>query len=276
MTDERATKLTKLTHDLQSYSSAAVAFSAGVDSTLLLKLAIDALGADNVTAITARSDSIPQEELSQAKALAESMGVRHIVLDTDEFEDEAFIANPANRCYVCRNHLFGRMRQFAGAHGIAVILAGNNADDTSDFRPGMQAAREHGVVSPLMDAGLTKEDIRALSEQLGLPTCDKPASPCLATRIPYGQRITTEKLRMIEAAETYLHKLGHTVCRVRAHENLARIEVLPTAIAKLCQPETAKGIHEHFESLGFQYVALDLRGFRSGSLNEAISKTRPA
>ncbi len=257
---------------LRKLKSVAVAFSAGVDSTFVLKVAIDTLGPDNVVAITGRSDSLARSEFQQACKLAEDVGAEHVILDTDEFQNPSYTANPENRCYYCKTTLYSHMEPFIAERGIKAMVNGINADDLGDFRPGIQAAHEHSVRAPVAEAGLTKEDIRVLSQRLGLPTYDKPASPCLSSRIPYGQEVTPEKLRMIDAAEAFLrNEMGVRECRVRHHDNLARIEVPPAFIAVLADPENAARIDRHFRTLGYNYVALDLRGFRSGSLNEVIA-----
>ncbi len=269
--DERYQRLQEI---LRALESVAVAFSAGVDSTFLLKVAVDTLGPENVVAVTGRSDSLARAEFEETRKLAQSIGAEHVVLDTNEFENPNYTANPQNRCYFCKSALFTQMKPFIGERGINAMVSGTNADDLGDFRPGIEAGREQGVRSPIAEAGLTKDDLRILSERLGLPTYDKPASPCLSSRIPYGEEVTSEKLRMIEAGETFLRELGIRECRVRHHNNLARIEVPPELIPKLAEPETAARIDEHFRSLGFSYVSLDLRGFRSGSLNEVIAFRR--
>jgi uncharacterized protein len=274
MLEEKYERLQGLLRDLKSV---AVAFSAGVDSTFLLRVAIDTLGPQNVVAVTGRSDSLAQAEFEEARTLAGAVGAEHVVIDTDEFDDENYTANPTNRCYFCKANLFEHIRRFAEKRGIDAIVTGVNADDLGDFRPGIDAGRERGVHSPVADAGLTKGEIRTLSKRLGLPIHDKPASPCLSSRVPYGEAVTPEKLRMIEAAERILREMGIRECRVRHHGpsdssyGLARIEVPPEYIPLLARPENAARIEEQFRSLGYNYVTLDLRGFRSGSMNEVIA-----
>ncbi len=256
---------------LRELKSVAVAFSAGVDSTLVLKVAIDTLGSDNVVAVTGRSDSLAGAEFDEACELAESLGAEHVVLETDEFDDPNYTANPNNRCYYCKTVLFDHLQRFITRRGIKAIVSGANADDLGDYRPGHQAANEHSVRAPVAEAGLTKGEVRKLSKRLGLPTYDKPASPCLSSRIQYGESITAEKLHMVEAAEAFLRKeMGIRECRVRHHDNLARVEVAVEFIPTLANPENAARIDRYFRSLGYNYVTLDLRGFRSGSMNEVI------
>lgn len=250
--------------------SVAVAFSAGVDSTLVLAVARRVLGKGNVVAVTGRSASVPTDDLAEAPRLAVQLDVEHVFLDTDEFTRSDYLSNPTNRCYFCKDTLYTHMRRFAEERGLAAIVNGINIDDLGEHRPGILAAREHGVLAPLAEAGLTKADVRALSRALGLPTFDKPAAPCLSSRVPYGINITPDKLRMIEAAEKFLHDLGIRECRVRHHEGMARIEVDPAHFGLLTEPTTACRIDEHFRTLGYQFVTLDLRGFRSGSLNEGL------
>ena len=266
--DEKYQRLQEVLRDLRSV---AVAFSAGVDSTFLLKVAIDTLGPENVVAVTGRSPSLAGAEFEQTCTLADALGAEHVALDIDEFDNPDYVANPQNRCYHCKAALYTHLQRFVSERGIKAIVSGTNADDFGDFRPGIEAGREYGVRAPVAEAGLTKADIRELSERLGLPTHDKPASPCLSSRIPYGEAITAEKLRMIEAAEAFVREMGIRECRVRHHNNLARIEVPPEFIPMLAEPGNAAKIDEHFRSLGYNYIALDLRGFRSGSLNEVIS-----
>ncbi len=264
-------KYTRLQRTLRDLESVAVAFSAGVDSTLILKVAIDTLGPGKVVAVTGRSDSLARAEFEEACAIAANLGAEHIVLDTDEFENPDYISNPTNRCYFCKTTLYTRLAKFIAERGLKAIVNGINVDDLGDYRPGIEAAREHGVRCPAAEAGLTKADVRELSRRLWLPTHDKPASPCLSSRVQYGEHITPQKLRMIEAAETFLHELGIRECRVRHHDNLARIEVPAEFIPMLAKPDQAARVDAYFRSLGYQYVALDLRGFRSGSMNEVIA-----
>jgi len=264
-------KLTALRRILVDLKSVAVAFSGGVDSTLVLKVALDTLGRGGVVAVTGRSASLGADEFAEACRLAELLAAEHVVLDTDEFENPAYLSNPQNRCYFCKTTLYTHLDRLVAERGLAAIVNGINADDLSDYRPGIQAAREHAVLCPLAKAGLTKVDVRELSRRLGLPTFDKPAGPCLSSRVPYGEAITPEKLRQIEAAEAFLHELGFRECRVRHHDNLARIEVPPSGIDRLARSDLRIRIEERFRQLGFQYVTLDLRGFRSGSMNEVIT-----
>ena len=257
---------------LRELESVAVAFSAGVDSTLVLKVAVDTLGPGHVVAVTGRSDSLARAELDQAGRLAEAVGVEHVVLDTEEFENPDYTSNPTNRCYFCKTALFTHLDGFIAERGLAAVVTGSNADDLGDYRPGLKAAREHGVRAPLAEAGLTKKDVRVLSRRLGLSTHDKPASPCLSSRVQYGEEITPEKLRMIEAGEAFLREeLGIRECRVRHHNDVARIEVPSEYIVTVAQPDNAGRIERHFRTLGYAYVTLDLRGFRSGSMNEVIA-----
>ena len=263
-------KYTQLRQILRNLESVAVAFSAGVDSTLVLKVAIDTLGAKNVVAVTGRSDSLARAEFEEAGALAASLGAEHVVLDTDEFDNPDYLSNPTNRCYFCKTTLYTHLERFIAERGLKAMVNGINADDLGDYRPGIEAAREYGVRCPAAEAGLTKGDVRELSQRLGLPTYDKPASPCLSSRVQYGEHITPQKLRMIEAGESFLHELGIRQCRVRHHDNLARIEVPPEFIPMLADPVQAARVDIYFRSLGYQYVVLDLRGFRSGSMNEVL------
>ena len=261
----------KMRDGIRSLGRVAVAFSGGVDSTFVLKVAVDVLGPENVLAVTGVSSSLARRELQAAKTLAESLGVRHLLIDPGEFADADYLANPANRCYFCKNALYARMDKILASHDLAAALNGTNVDDLGDHRPGLDAAREHGVRSPCVEAGLSKAEIRTLSAEMGLPTFDKPASPCLSSRVPYGERITPAKLRMIEQAENFLHDLGVRECRVRHHDTLARIEVSPDWIERLMRPEMRARIDAAFSEFGYQYVTIDLRGFRSGSLNEVIA-----
>lgn len=272
-------KSNRLHETLRSMGRIAVAFSGGVDSALVLKVAADVLGPANVLAVTGRSPSLPAGDLEEACSFAKSLGVEHLLIDPGEIEDANYLANPSNRCYYCKDALFRRMQPLLAERGLRVIVSGTNADDLGDYRPGLTAAKEHAVREPCAEAGLTKADIRVLSEMMGLPTSRKPASPCLASRIPYGEPITPEKLSMIDRAETFLRKLmaaerqedARATCRVRCHDKLARIETPPEWIERLARPENRAKIDAAFREIGFQYIALDLRGFRSGSLNEVLA-----
>ncbi len=218
-----------------------------------------------------KSDSLSQTEYDESIKLARDMGVEHVFLDTGEFDDPNYLANPANRCYFCKTDLFKRLNDYAASRGFAAVLTGVNHDDQSDWRPGIQAGREQKVIAPLAEAELTKKDIRVLSKRLGLPTHDKPASPCLSSRIQYGEAITPEKLRQIDEAERFLRSLGFRECRVRHHNNLARIEVPADQIERLCHPDIRAKVDTTLRSLGYAYVTIDARGFRSGSMNEVIA-----
>ena len=265
-----AEKYAALTSRLGELGSAVVAFSAGVDSTLLLKVAVDALGCDKVLAVTGRSPSIPRAELDAAAALAAEVGAPHEFLDTHEFDDPNYVANPAQRCYFCKNDLFARLAKLAAERGLNAVLSGANADDLGDFRPGHRAAAEHQVCSPLADAGVTKAELREMASELGISIHDKPAAPCLSSRVQYGEAITPEKLRRIDAAEMFLRELGFRECRVRHHHDLARIEVLPAEMARFADAALRESVEARLRKLGYKYVALDLRGFRTGSMNEVL------
>jgi pyridinium-3,5-biscarboxylic acid mononucleotide sulfurtransferase len=270
MDAELSRKYEALTEQIAGLGSLAVAFSGGTDSTLLLRVAHDALG-DGALAITAASETYPSAELAAAKELAAQIGATQLVMETSEIEIPGFKHNPPDRCYHCKHELFIKVRQLAAEHGVDNIADGSNADDTNDYRPGARASAELGVLAPLRDAGMTKADVRALSRELGLPTWNKPAYACLASRFPYGNEITAGKLTMVERAEAALHELGFEQCRVRHHDDVARIEVEPDQIGKLASPETAAIIVARVKEAGFQYVALDLEGYRMGSMNEALS-----
>lgn len=269
--DTLAIRLQKMRDILRPLKRVAVAFSGGVDSTFVLRVAVDTLGRENVLAVTGRSASIASSEFDGAIRLAADIGAEHVILDTREFEDAKYLANPTNRCYYCKTELYTRMAPLLAERGIGVIVNGTNADDLGDYRPGLAAAKEHNVRAPAAEAGLTKSEIRELSAQMGLPTHDKPAAPCLSSRVQYGETITPEKLRMIERAETVIRELGFRECRVRHHDKLARIEVPPAEIARLASDEVRSRIDAAFREIGYQYITLDLRGFRSGSMNEVIA-----
>ncbi|MFH0981731.1 MAG: ATP-dependent sacrificial sulfur transferase LarE [Planctomycetota bacterium] len=265
-------KLERMKETLRAMQRVAVAFSAGADSTFVLKVAVDTLGSDHVLAITGKSDSLAHEEFEEAVRVARAFAVEHVVLETDELSNPGYVRNAPDRCYYCKSTLFECAERYLGAHKAShTLVTGTNADDLKDWRPGLKAATEHAVRSPAAEAGLTKDDIRVLSREWGLPTFDKPASPCLASRVAYGEEVTREKLHMIEEAERFLRHIGFRELRVRHHGKLARIEVPPERIAGLAAPGQRERIDAHLRKLGYAYVTLDLRGFRSGSLNEVIA-----
>lgn len=269
-------KLDRMKAILRDLEKVAVAFSAGVDSTFVLGVAIDVLGADRVLAVTGKSDSLASDEYEATCELARRFGVEHVVIETNEIDNPNYASNPTNRCYFCKSTLYEQIGPVIEPRGIRHVVNGTNADDLGDYRPGLQAAAEHDVRAPAAEAGLTKQDVRDLSARMGLPTFDKPAMPCLSSRIPYGEPVTSEKLRMIEQGEAYLRKeLGIGDCRVRHHGALARIEVPPDQIERLASPAVRAELDRHFRSIGYQYVSVDLRGFRSGALNEVIQLRQP-
>lgn len=255
---------------LRTLESAVVAFSGGVDSAVLLRAATDVLGHAAVLAVTARSPSLPRAESETVAAVARECGAEHLFIDTHELDNPEYAANPPERCYFCKVELYARLSQLARERGLKAILCGTNTDDLEDFRPGSRAAGEFAVCAPLAEVGLTKAEVRSLARELGLSVHDKPAAPCLSSRIPYGQPVTVEKLRQIDAAEAALHGLGFRECRVRHHGTLARIEVPADELARFAEAAVRASVDAKLRALGFQYVALDLRGFRSGSLNEAL------
>jgi len=255
---------------IASFGSACVAFSGGVDSSVVLAIAARALGAEQVTAFTAASETYREEELERARTVAAELGVRHVVRRTGELDDECFAANPPRRCYHCKAHLLDGLAAAAAEDRRAVLVDGANRDDLGDFRPGMQAADERGVRHPLVEAGLGKQQVRALAAALGLPTADLPAQACLASRIPYGERITVAKLRQVAAAEDALGQLGFGPCRVRHHGAIARVE-LPLEQLTCAVGEARAVIVERLRDLGWTYVTLDLGGLRSGSMNEVLT-----
>ena len=252
---------------LKGFGSTAVGFSGGVDSAYLACVAIDALGVDSVLAIIGRSPSYPAEQWATARAVADRFGVPVLEVDTEEMLDPRYVANPTNRCYFCKTELWSRIGPIARARGLAILVDGTNSDDLLDHRPGAAAAREHGVRSPLAELGFTKADIRALSHERGLPTWSQPSSPCLSSRIPYGTAVTRDRLARVEAAERALRALGIAGdLRVRHHGDLARVELAPGELERWLGAD-ATSLREAVREAGYARVALDLRGFRSGSLN---------
>lgn len=260
-------KFTRLIDTIREMQSVIVAYSGGVDSTLVLKAASMA-DLQSILAVTADSESLPRDELLFAKQMASYLNVPHRIIKTEELEDENFSGNPPDRCYYCKKELFGKLKEIAFKENFSYILDGTNADDIKDFRPGRRAGAEIGVRSPLLEAGLGKREIREISLELGLPTCDKPQTPCLASRFPYGQRITVEELEKVEKAERFLKNFGLKELRVRNHGEIARIEIMPEEILIFENKEIRTETLRFLKSLGFKYITLDLQGFRSGSLNE--------
>jgi uncharacterized protein len=255
---------------LREMQSAVLAYSGGVDSSLLLKAAAEVLG-PRVIAVTAISETYPPAELAAAQEFAGSLGVKLRVLRTAELESEEFVRNPPERCYFCKRELFGKLKQIAESEGILTLLDGSNTDDLKDYRPGSKAAREFFVRSPLREAGFSKSDVRACARMLGLPLWDKPALACLSSRIPYGMRITPEILTMVQSAEDQLRVLGFRQVRVRHHGDTARIEIDPGEFGRLLMNGTPKKIIAAFKQLGYTYVCMDLEGYRTGSMNEGLS-----
>lgn len=257
---------------IKSFGSVAVAFSSGVDSTFLLYASKEALG-DQAIAVTASSCSFPKRELDEAKAYCKSMGIRHLIVRSEELEIEGFSQNPANRCYLCKKELFEKIREIAGSEGIAEIAEGSNLDDNGDYRPGLIAVAELGIKSPLREVGFTKKEIRTLSRYLGLPTWEKQSFACLASRFPYGETISEEKLRMVDQAEQFLLDMGFHQLRVRIHGDIARIELMPEEFPRFLSEEVRSQVNEHFKKIGFHYVTLDIQGYRTGSMNEVLEDT---
>ncbi len=272
LTPEVAAKYERLKAICRGLGSTLVAFSAGVDSTLLLRVCADEL-ADRAVAVTAVSESYPSHELAQAKRLARDVGCRLILVETHELQDEHYASNPTNRCFYCKQELFSTIFPVAEREGLATVVYGANLDDTGDYRPGMQAAKAMGARAPLLEAEMGKPEIRAVSRLLGLETWDKPAFACLSSRIPYGERVTEEKLQQIDAAEVALVAEGFRQVRVRHHGDVARIEVPPTDLARFFESGRNERIVHQLKEIGFRYVTVDLQGYRSGSLNESLAGT---
>ena len=263
-------KYKRLREIFQPMGKVLVAYSGGVDSSLLLKVARDVLGEENVLAVTALSPLYPERELTNAKKMAQRLGARHLLIESNELEIEGFSDNPPDRCYYCKKVLFGKLVEIAGKEGIPFVLEGSTLDDDQDHRPGRRAVQELGIRSPLREALYTKSDVRELSRALGLTTWDKPSFACLASRFPYGEEITDEALRMIDEAESFLLGLGFKQVRVRHYLNLARIEVYREEMGRLMEIAVRERVIKRLKEIGYKYITLDLQGFRSGSMNEVL------
>ena len=261
----------RLQRILKDLGRVVVAYSGGVDSAFLLKAAVDTLGAADVLACISAGESEPGHQVERAAALARDIGVELRTVETGELEDPNFVVNQADRCFHCKSHLCKVLLKVAEADGYRHVVFGTNYDDLDDFRPGNRATEKFGVRAPLAEAELTKNDIRQLSRQLGLPTADIPSSPCLASRISYGLEVTAARLRQVDEAETFLRGLGFVEFRVRHHDNVARIEVPPGEIARFVTEPLRTNVVDKLKALGFQFITVDLQGFRSGALNEALS-----
>jgi uncharacterized protein len=271
LTPELAAKRDRLLEVLRRLGPVAVAFSGGIDSTVVAKAARLALG-DRAVAVTADSSSVPRAEIAEARRLAELIGIRHRLVQTDEFASAEYVRNDGTRCYHCKDELYHQVERLLPELGVETICSGANLDDRGDYRPGLVAAAEHRVCHPLQEAGFTKAEVRTLARHWDLPTWDKPASPCLSSRLAPGVTVTPERTARVEAAEVYLRQLGLRELRVRLHDGeLARIEVPVAAVPRLADPAVCAPLVAHLKSLGFRYVTLDLEGFRSGSLNELVS-----
>ncbi len=262
-------KLSKLEEYIKSLGSLAVGFSGGVDSTLLVTVAHEVLK-DRVIAVTSVDASVPKRELDEAKAFCDKRGIRQIISTFDPMHEEGYRNNTPDRCYYCKRGIFTEIKKIAEENGIEHVAEGSNVDDLGDYRPGLRAVEELGVKSPLREAGLTKQDIRVISKAMGLPTWSKPAYACLASRFVYGEEITEEKLQMIDQAEQFLIEHGFMEERVRLHGNIARIEVSPKDIQRLAADDMREAVYDRFRQIGFSYVTLDLRGYRTGSMNETL------
>lgn len=265
-----ADNLNALYEYIRSLKSVAVAYSSGVDSTFLLKAAKQALGKDSVIAVTVESGLFPERELEEAKRFCQEEEIRHIIIKVDPLEIEGFKENPSDRCYICKRSIFARIIETAKEYGMNAVAEGSNIDDLGDYRPGLKAIRELGVKSPLKEASMDKAMIRELSKEFGLNTWSKPSFACIASRFVYGEEITREKLAMVDKAEELLYSMGFSQFRVRIHDRLARIEVLPDDFDKIMDPAIRKNINESFRSFGFAYVTMDLQGYRTGSMNETL------
>ncbi len=270
MSSELKTKFENLKEIFQTMGKVLVAFSGGVDSTFLLKVAQDTLGKEHVVAVTALSPLYPERELKSVKKLVQTLGVRHRLIESNELEIPGFSKNPPNRCYYCKRKLFLELWSLAKEEALPFIVEGSTLDDQKDHRPGKMAIQELGIRSPLEEAGLTKIEVRELSKAMGLPTWDKPSFACLASRFPYGEEITEKSLRMVDEAEDFLFGLGFKQVRVRHYGNLARIEILKEEMEHLMNGSLREKVVSHLKNIGYQYITLDLQGFRSGSMNEVL------
>ena len=263
-------KLRKLRDNIKALKSVVVAFSGGVDSPLVAKVCYDMLG-DKALAVTARSETYPAYEYEEAKKIAKEIGIPHMTIDTSELGIKGFAENPPNRCYFCKSELFGKLTEIAHEKGYKNVADGANLDDAGEYRPGLDAAKELEVRSPLKESGLRKADIREISKHLKLSNWDKPSYACMSSRFPYGQSITEEKLSIVAAAENYLRSIGLKQFRVRHHDTIARIEVLPKDISALLQDGKRKELVNKFKEIGYKYVTIDMEGYRSGSMNEVLA-----
>ncbi len=273
LTKEQKDKLNELRKIIGEFGSLAVGFSGGADSALLLAVAHEVLG-ERSLAVTAADASVPKREISEAKKFCKDRGIRHIMINTDPLSEESYRNNSSDRCYFCKRGIFSEIIKTAKENGIEYVAEGSNMDDLGDYRPGLKAIAELNVKSPLRDAGLNKSDIRMISKAMGLPTWNKPAYACLASRFVYGEQITEEKLHMIDRAEQFLIGLGFYEERVRMHGDLARIEVAADDIPRLASEEVRNKIYEEFRNIGFLFVTLDMKGYRTGSMNATLDKDK--